>query len=62
MSEEARALQAKLGLKNVVDEERFNDTVRQKWERDVLENREKDSVHYQDIRYNGKNLSSLSFF
>jgi hypothetical protein len=25
-----------------------------KWEQEALENREKSSVHYQDIRYNGK--------
>ena len=32
----------------------YNEDLRHKWENEALENLEKTSVHYQDIKYDGK--------
>ena len=40
-------------FKNEVKEEEYNEMMRVKWEKEIAENQEKETVHYQDIRYNG---------
>jgi hypothetical protein len=35
--------------------------MRHKWEKEITENSEKQTVHYQDIRYNGKIYYSFNF-
>jgi hypothetical protein len=43
----------RLKLKNEINENDYNEMMRVKWEKETIENAEKTSVHYQDIRYNG---------
>jgi hypothetical protein len=49
-----------LKLKNEVKEEEYNEMMRLKWEKEIVENSEKQTVHYQDIRYNGNPYFDLS--
>ena len=44
----------KLKLKNDVDEDDYNEQLRMKWEEQEFESKEKSSLHYQDIKYDGK--------
>ena len=47
------------GLKQHLDEDEYNERMRDKWRYQEAENRDKDSIHYGDVRFDGE-LSSAS--
>jgi hypothetical protein len=43
-----------LTIKNKISEADYYEQLRVKWEKEKLENIEKEEIHYQDIKYDGK--------
>ena len=41
-------------MKREVDENAYNEEIREKWEREARENLDRDAIHYANLRYDGK--------
>ena len=48
-----------LKIKNEVNEDIYYEQLRVKWEKEKLENIEKEEIHYQDIKYDGNFLINV---
>lgn len=43
----------RLKLKSEIDERKYNEQLKQKWEEESTRNLEKDTIHYADVRFDG---------